>query len=972
MEQELARERKFVPAILPWVVAALALLIYSLTLNHWISMNGLGHAARTMGMTWGPELHGPLFYLVTFPFRWLPDVWVPLALNVFSMVCAVLTLALLARSVALLPHDRTLEQRQREQNEYSMLSVRGAWIPPVLVAAVCGLQLTFWEHATAVSAEIFDLLLFAYIVRCLLEFRMAERDSWLMRAVLVYGLAVPNNWAMIGFFPVFVAALIWLKGLSFFNARFLTRTLLCGTAGLLLYLLLPLVQTFSDGVTISFWEALKQNLGFQRAMLSMLLFNKLALLQGPFGKPLWILALTSLLPLLVISIRWPSQFGDSSQLGAAMTTWIFHLAHAVMLGACIWVVFDPAFSPRSVGLVPFLTLYYIGALCVGYLAGYFLLVFIPRPMRSRKPQPMVQLIHRTATLAVYALLVLTPAALIYKNLPQIQVTNGPAVREYASLLARDLPEDAVVLSDDPRKLFLLQAVLAGAANPGKRLLLDTKSLPSPDYHKALHKRYGGTWKDLPDPAARRPLDHLSMLGLLVKLSERSPIYYLHPSFGYFFEYFTQRPHGMVYELTLAPKESLAAPPLEDTDIAFNETFWTEIDAGILEPLSGAITPPEPGRTPGFREGFMAKLHVGHEPNPTARLLGSYFSRSLNHWGVQMQRAGHLPEAAAHFIRAIDLNPDNLSATVNLGCNENLQAGRRAEVKLSKSIEDQFGKFRDWDQVIGENGPFDEPTFCFQQGQTLGRNALYRQAAQEFFRVTELVPNDLAAHLWLARLHVITRLPDRALELVGEIKSRSTEFQLTSTNQLELLLVEASALFVKNDSETAGTLLDNVVRKNPRDEVVLGSVVQLCMSHGRFSNALEVVEHQLKLDPADETALVNKGYLHLQLGEYPKAIQPLTRVLAVQTNNYPAMLNRAIAYLRSDQLDSARADYETLQKVFPRQFQIYYGLGEIAFREKDTNAAIRYYELYLANAIPNSQESKFITERVAQLKAGPAP
>jgi protein O-GlcNAc transferase len=185
-------------------------------------------------------------------------------------------------------------------------------------------------------------------------------------------------------------------------------------------------------------------------------------------------------------------------------------------------------------------------------------------------------------------------------------------------------------------------------------------------------------------------------------------------------------------------------------------------------------------------------------------------------------------------------------------------------------------------------------------------------------------------------------------------------------------VEASALFVKNDSETAGTLLDNVVRKNPRDEVVLGSVVQLCMSHGRFSNALEVVEHQLKLDPADETALVNKGYLHLQLGDYPEAIQPLTRVLAVQTNNYPAMLNRAIAYLRSDQLDAARADYETLQKVFPRQFQIYYGLGEIAYREKDTNAAIRYYELYLANAIPNSQESKFITERVAQLKAGPAP
>ena len=50
-----------------------------------------------------------------------------------------------------------------------------------------------------------------------------------------------NNWAMIGFFPAFVVALVWIKGLSFFNLRFLGRMSLCGLAGLSLYLLLPLV-----------------------------------------------------------------------------------------------------------------------------------------------------------------------------------------------------------------------------------------------------------------------------------------------------------------------------------------------------------------------------------------------------------------------------------------------------------------------------------------------------------------------------------------------------------------------------------------------------------------------------------------------------------------------------------------------------------------------------------------------------------
>jgi len=46
-----------------------------------------------------------------------------------------------------------------------------------------------------------DLLLFAYVIRNLLEFRLDGRESWLLKASLVYGAGMTNNWAMIGFFP---------------------------------------------------------------------------------------------------------------------------------------------------------------------------------------------------------------------------------------------------------------------------------------------------------------------------------------------------------------------------------------------------------------------------------------------------------------------------------------------------------------------------------------------------------------------------------------------------------------------------------------------------------------------------------------------------------------------------------------------------------------------------------------------------
>src|SRR5690606_22854035 len=110
----------------------------------------------------------PLHFLLTWPIRMLPPGAEIVGLNVFSAVCAALTIAVLARCVSLLPHDRTREQRQREPNELALLSIPFKWVPPVFAGLALALQLTFWENATSPSGEMLDLLLFAYAIRCLL------------------------------------------------------------------------------------------------------------------------------------------------------------------------------------------------------------------------------------------------------------------------------------------------------------------------------------------------------------------------------------------------------------------------------------------------------------------------------------------------------------------------------------------------------------------------------------------------------------------------------------------------------------------------------------------------------------------------------------------------------------------------------------------------------------------------------------
>src|ERR1041384_3338345 len=432
MAQEISSEKTLIRGILPWLAAAGAFIVYLVTLNHWVSINSLFHVAKVSGWTWQPELYGPFYWLVTYPFRWLPVKLIPLALNLLSALCAALSLALLARSVALLPHDRTEDQRIREKSPFALLSIRTAWLPPLLAVIVCGLQLTFWENATAASGEMFDLLLFAYVIRCLLEFRLAGKEAWLFRASLVYGAAMTGNWAVIAFFPLFLAALVWIQGVGFFKARFLGRMFLFGLAGLFLYLLLPLVSSMSEGASVSFWQALKANVGYQKQALFGLPFSKSALLHGfdqlHGDRPLWVLALPSLLPVLVMAIRWPSYFGDPSKLGVSLTTFIFHFVHVVLLVVCAWVALDPEkFSPRNLlpGL-PLLTLYYLGALSLGYYCGYFLLVFGAKPAGRPRPVPFYQpFLNRCVLCGIWLLALLVPVLLFSRNLPQIHVTNGP-------------------------------------------------------------------------------------------------------------------------------------------------------------------------------------------------------------------------------------------------------------------------------------------------------------------------------------------------------------------------------------------------------------------------------------------------------------------------------------------------------------------------------------------------------------------
>ena len=643
-------ERRFLQNGLPWVIGAAALAVYLATLSHWVTLNSLALVARVNGWDWQPVLSQPLLCLLTFPFRWLPAGWVPLGLNVFTAVCASLTLATLARSVALLPHDRLEQQRLLVQNEHALLSLPDAWVPVALASVALGLQLTFWEHAIAASGEMLDVLLFAYIIRCLLEHRIDERQSWLDRAALLFGVAMANNWGMVAFLPIFLVALLRTKRLSFFNRRsiqrieqlgwesaapalaadfrFFLRLALLGLCGLSLFLLLPLVQAFSPDSTLGFWQALHT-----AAVSDMDTLHSFARWFLRYRRDVaLLLAVASLLPVLLLSVRWGAYVGGESYARFDLASFILYVSHAFLLLICLWAVFDPPFSPRQIArhtgpLLPFLPLYYLTALSLGYYSGFFLLLFGAAALQRTSQRCTVRrLLYRVVPKLVYVLLSLALAGLLLENVPAIRATNAPHLEQYARLAAGSLPPaGAVVLSEDPVRLAVLQVALARDGKAGRYLPVETRNLPFAPYRAWLSRKYPGR---MPDPgtgaepaAAGRaasqtnaPLDAASLVRLVSRLAQSNRVCCLQPSVGFWPEQFYLQPHGLLHEMKPYPEGFLSDPPLAAADLAENQGFWQRAIAAGVTPVLRLVSQPELAR-PDFEKRLMKLGHLQTPPLP---------------------------------------------------------------------------------------------------------------------------------------------------------------------------------------------------------------------------------------------------------------------------------------------------------------------------------------------------------------------
>ena len=940
---------RFAAVVLPWLLAAGMLAVYLLTLNHWVAPDSLDLVANVSGLSPRVELLGPVTYLVTWPFRWLPAAWIPLALNLFNAACAALSLAWLARSVALLPHDRTVDQRLRLPEEAPWLNLRSAWLPPTLAVLVCGWQLTFWEHSIAATGEMFNLFLFARLVRGLLEMWNAECHTphstlpapssklripaRLPRFALLYGLAVANNWAMVAFAPLFFLAAVWAaranpfrrsvldRVLKRFNDRELSlfarlrRTLEpfrpglwigslgCFLAGLCLLMFLPLVASSADDAQMGFWPTLHSVLHLYQRLLSTVPISTVLLL-----------CLGSVLPAVFMTIRWGRRAGGATA-GDTFAVGMFHAVHAFFLIVCLWSALDLPLSPRRLGVgFACLPLYYLGALGVGYFSGYFLLVFAPPPRdRRRRTRSHMRAINLAPTAAIWVVLVGMSGLMLHQSLPYVLWCRAGPLENFATQLERCLPPPgAVILGEGSFELLSLQTTLIRRGQQTAYLSVDLSALTrDPGYFEVL--RQGHPQFNLSLPLLHLPADLTNppvLTAWLQDLVAAREVYYLHPVVGGLAESFSFQPHGLFYQLKPCVTNVLDGGQLPPKVLAENQAFWQAFTAQSLPELVRHIPSPEQLAQSRSRQRLRQQADRGPERDPWAAVVGVFYARALNNWGVELQKAGSLFEAGNCFATALQLSPDNVAAQLNRDCNQDLQAHKPATIQPTQPGDAWLGNRRSWPQLLAFDGFIDEPNTCYKVGTLFGQANLPRQAAQQLARAQTLAPD----------------LPDVALHLAEQLVA----------------------------------LTD-------------------------YPNALAAANQALQRTPLEPEALFWKGYSLMLLQDYAGAIPLLNQSLTARTNenaesavrraeygkigasDYQTLMVLGLTYFQLGELDTAHQTYERAVQSSAKSYQAYFRLAQVAALQQDTNAAIRYLELYRSNTPPHLLDTRLVEAILTELR-----
>lgn len=300
-----------------------------------------------------------------------------------------------------------------------------------------------------------------------------------------------------------------------------------------------------------------------------------------------------------------------------------------------------------------------------------------------------------------------------------------------------------------------------------------------------------------------------------------------------------------------------------------------------------------------------------------------------------QDVGRLREALDLYHKVLALNPNYKDAHFNLG-RLYQQLGQSAQAVAS------------YDQTIATNLTNAEIYVNVIKAYTEAlkadpTNALYRQAQRTTLERYRALPSihprykeSAVFYFNLGYLYQEMKEYKEAIaayELALDLNPDYTSALYNLGNVYEQLGQVKQALF----------LYEKVMGLNPRHaEAYLNSGV-ISTRLRDYPQAIEYYEKALKVNPKLSSAYFNLGYVYEIKDEPQKAIDNYQKAVQMDPKHTEAYYNMGNVHARGRQNDRAMASYLKALEINPNHVDAWVNLSILSFREKDYEAAIKYFD-----------------------------
>lgn len=947
---------------LPWILGAIFVVLYILTLNKWIAVDTLGIVAPIVGWDfWSLQLQNPIYRLITTPFRYFPSSSAIIGLNFFNTILATFTIIWLARSVMLLPQDRSTDQRVRNDDPDGLYISKFACIPPIIACISLGLLFNFWQGATEATPDILNVFFFAYIVRNTLEHRLDGESFWIYRASTVYSIALVNNPMMVLFLPFWIGSLIWINGKDFLKyGRLILNSILCFLPGLLFFLYTPIAEYIQGHSDLSFLQLLSYSLSTY--------VNNIASIPAYV---LFIYSTFSIIPIILLSVHWDSSHSGSTDSNVIMTRIGVRLMNIFFFIYSAAVASDLPLCPRYL-LKGYngLELHFLAALTLGFTSGYLLVVFHEQVLGNRKKRfqvsAIMSLLRPVVTLFVLVSGVALAGGLFYKNLPDIKANSSDILYKLGSNLTADIQniqteKQITLFSDDPISLNLTIATMVRQKiDIHKYIFVYTQFLSYPWYHRRMATFYPDRWTDhFSNSKDIKYLEPDNMSQWMLWYAGKEDVYYLHPSFGHFFEACKPTSIGLLTHLTTFKDNNPSLWKLTSEEQNHLTSYWKKNYATL--------------------DSIPALPNEGKKVSGPTFFVSAFYSRALTASAVELCKSGDKASAITLCQKAFKLFPQNISAFMN---QHYYQTGTQI------FSEDQEQKYQEMQNnyngasiktIVLFCGPFDTPAQLFELGRMFSQNLQWRQAFQCFLRVQEYEPNNIKNLIFLAYTDSMVGESEHALQLIHEAKAfikKSIEESPTAANVpslkanlTELDTQEAACLLTAGKIDEALSLLTTAFKAHSQDNNILNMLIRAHIAKGNFDQALPLLERILAVSPDNKEALTRKALCLMGLNHPQEALIYIDNLLRKNPLNSSLHLLRITACVQLENWDEAIAEYKIILEQNKDNLQAMMGIADLEAQQGNLEESLKWADTARTNKNASPEDVQWIEKRIQELKNG---